>query len=259
MAMIKRVVYTAIFGGYDNLIEPRKVDPSIDYVCFTDNAELSSAVWRIICLNSCMNDIDNAKLNRQYKFLPHVYFPDYDESLYIDGNIEIVSNNLSKAFEYALSNSDISIPKHTDRDCIYEEAEACIKLGKGEPKKINKQILLYESKNYPKHNGLFENNVIFRRHNKDSIVKLMEQWHEAIYVYSGRDQLSLCFLLWVNSIKCMPFFWGPKYSNKFFKIRFHRNEMRLPILKKIHLHILLNKNVKWYFYLIDCILKRVRK
>ena len=41
------VVYTAIFGGRDNLQEPTAVEPGIEYVCFTDNPRLKSATWRI--------------------------------------------------------------------------------------------------------------------------------------------------------------------------------------------------------------------
>ncbi|MDF6865547.1 DUF616 domain-containing protein, partial [Escherichia coli] len=193
-------------------------------------------------------EIDKAKLNRHYKFFPHLYFSEYEESLYLDGNIEIVSERISEAFDIALNDSDISIPRHTERNCIYEEANTCLELGKGNSEKIKEQIEFYKHSDYPENNGLFENNVIFRKHNTQAIIKLMEEWHDAISIFSARDQLSLCFLMWKNSICCKEFSWGPKKSNRFFKIRFHRAEINNPFYKKIILYILLNKNIKWYYY-----------
>src|SRR5207253_2582285 len=38
------VVYTAIFGGYDELHDPCEQLPGVDYVCFTDNPRLKSNV-----------------------------------------------------------------------------------------------------------------------------------------------------------------------------------------------------------------------
>lgn len=258
MPMKKRVVYTAIFGGYDKLLEPKYADPNIDYICFTDDKNITSSVWRIIYINEEGFDGNNARLNRKYKFLPHVYFPEYEESLYVDGNIEITTKNLSYAFEYALSNSDISIPKHADRDCIYEEAYACIRIKKGDPNKIEEQMLFYQSQGYPEKNGLYENNVIFRKHKNTLVKKVMNQWYEAITIHSGRDQLSLCYLLWLNSLSCKVFQWGPKYSNKFFRIKFHCSEMKLPLHKRASLHILLNSKAKWYYGFLNKIINCIK-
>ena len=35
--MNKKVIYTTIFGGYDNLVEPHFVPDGWDFVCFTDD------------------------------------------------------------------------------------------------------------------------------------------------------------------------------------------------------------------------------
>ncbi len=41
------VVYTAIFGDYDKLRDPRERLPNVQYVCFTDNPRLKSSVWQV--------------------------------------------------------------------------------------------------------------------------------------------------------------------------------------------------------------------
>ena len=36
---MKKVIYTAIFGDYDNLVEPYYIPDGFDFICFTDNLE----------------------------------------------------------------------------------------------------------------------------------------------------------------------------------------------------------------------------
>ena len=44
--MKKVVVYTAIFGKYDALVEQKK-NPNVDFICFTDR-NLKSNTWKIV-------------------------------------------------------------------------------------------------------------------------------------------------------------------------------------------------------------------
>ncbi len=41
-----KVIYTAIIGGYDELVEPDYKPEGWDFVCFTDR-ELESDIWEI--------------------------------------------------------------------------------------------------------------------------------------------------------------------------------------------------------------------
>ena len=34
---MKKVIYTTIFGGYDNLVEPQHKPEGWDFICFTDS------------------------------------------------------------------------------------------------------------------------------------------------------------------------------------------------------------------------------
>jgi len=43
-----------------------------------------------------------------------------------------------------------------------------------------------------------KNNIIFRKHNSDNIVKLMNDWWEELNTQTKRDQLSLAYVLWKN-------------------------------------------------------------
>lgn len=246
MSLIKRVVYTAIFGGYDSLHEPEGFNKGIDFICFTDDPELRSQKWKVVLVSD--NEPNAAMQNRKYKFSPHIYLKDYDESLYIDGNIFACSDSINDLFDKYLTEYKIAIPPHPERKCIYKEARKCIDVSKGDPLKIDLQMHYYQSVGFPSEYGLFENNVILRRHNEPEIIELMQSWLQQLLRFSARDQLSLCFLMWQHNIKCGYLLEGPRYSNRYLKIGYHKKEACLPLFKKIVLYIFLNKNRNKLFF-----------
>lgn len=88
--MDKIVVYTAIFGGYNELIEQPQFE-NVDYICFTDR-NLSSSTWKVVVVSEPPIGDDNTRNNRYYKILPHLHLQDYQYSIYIDGNFIIKKN-----------------------------------------------------------------------------------------------------------------------------------------------------------------------
>ena len=127
--MGKKVVYTAIFGSYDNLLEPKFIPEGWDFVCFTDT-DLKSDVWKVVKVPAVYSD--PTRNARRYKLLPHKWFPDYDVSIWIDGNFG-VQGDINKAIDLYLANNNMAIFDHTkvwdSRDCIYQEAQAIFYLG----------------------------------------------------------------------------------------------------------------------------------
>lgn len=59
---------------------------------------------------------------------------------------------------------------------------------------------LYIEEGFPEHYGLTENSIIYRNHNSDKIISIMDEWWQFIENYSKRDQLSLFYILWKNNI-----------------------------------------------------------
>lgn len=81
------IVYTAIFGQYDALQEPFIIEKDVDYLCITDHLFPVPYPWRRILIKT--KNADKIRLNRLFKINPHLFFPQYKYSLYIDGNIII--------------------------------------------------------------------------------------------------------------------------------------------------------------------------
>lgn len=189
------VIYTAIIGKYDTLKEPEYIDENCDYVCFTDNRELTSDIWQIRFVEKI--DLDSTRFQRMYKVLTHRFLPEYEYSLYIDGNVRIMGS-LRDFVRKQWKGASLLGLKHPDRDNLYDEAEACINFGKDDPEIIRRQIGRYKREGYKADNELTVNNIIFRKHNDKELVKVMEDWWKEIRDNSRRDQLSFCYVCWKN-------------------------------------------------------------
>lgn len=204
--MNKKAIYTSIVGGYDQLYEPDEAMKGWDYICFSNEfSPKKNSVWQIRPIPfQCK---DKGILARFAKINPQILLKDYHFSLWIDGNIHLKGDYVFlRAHELIEIGSLISIPKHMERDCIYEEGRVCIKQGKDERSIILKQMEKLKSEDFPENMGLFENGLIFRNHMHKDIIKLDKAWWEEFLTYSRRDQLSLRYLLWKNQITCIPFF-----------------------------------------------------
>lgn len=215
-----KVIYTCITGDYDDLIGHKYINPKFDYVCFTDNKKLLNSdiyPWKILPLRFArLNDIKNA---RWHKTHPHKLFPEYCESIWVDGNIDILSDSLFKRFEK--SKFGIMIPEHFRRDCIYDECTEVELCKMDTVRHINKIRRFLFKMGMPKNYGLLETNIIFRKHHNDLIKKINNIWWKMIKKYSHRDQLSFTYVLWKNGIIIdnitMP-------NNRFTKIEYMAKE-----------------------------------
>ncbi|CAM8483525.1 DUF616 domain-containing protein [Escherichia coli] len=254
----KYVIYTGIFGGYDHLIEPQvELHENIHLVCFTNNPELTSKKWKVIMIGD--DNISDHMLNRKVKVLPHLFLQDYEYSLYVDGNIFLKNNFLNFFERYCKGEFLMALPRHLDRYCIYEEAKICILQKKDNVSLINKQMDFYQSQGYPKNNGLYENNILLRKHNDDLIRKIMEDWWEQLNTWSKRDQLSLCYVFWNHKFTPQILIESSRISNKYFDIELHSNYKKMPFLKRMFVLIDMKKHknfiFKASFYLISAIRK----
>lgn len=190
-------IYTCIVGGYDELRQPAVAPDGFDFICFVGMGEMtqgSTGVWNVrelpVHFGSATYDARWAKTH------PHKLLPDYAASVWIDGNIALLDGTLYRAAHIkAAAGVKYSGVTHPDRDCTYEEARKCFDM-----KYLNIFELMWvwvylRAKGLPRHAGLNENNIIFRRHNDPDIVALDEMWWSRLPRLGRRDQLSLMWCL----------------------------------------------------------------
>jgi len=210
---MSNILYTTIFGGYDDLVKP-KLPSGWDWKCFSEKNSLSLYT-------------DNTRNAKRFKVLPHRYLQDYIYSIFIDGNMYVVGN-VDELIEKYLSDSNVAFFNHSQnqldpRDCIYDEYNAIIHLGnndsnknyKDDPNIMSEQVNRYYKEGYPSHNGLITGMVILRRHNEKDCIDAMEDWWTEIKYGSKRDQLSFNYVAWKNKLK-FNYMDGDSRNNKYF-------------------------------------------
>ena len=188
------VVYTALFGNYDILIDPRAKYDNCDFLCFTDQNHLNTKIWKQVKVSKSFPSPVAA--NRHFKWLPHRYLNEYEVSLYLDSNILLYVDPKVLIDKY-LAEADIAMPRHPFRNCIYKEALSLIYGNKVTFCKICQQIKHYRQDGYPCNHGLMEQGIILRRHNKKNLVHVMEkQWFELQKWGNYRDQIAFPYIMW---------------------------------------------------------------
>ncbi|MCP4903174.1 MAG: glycosyltransferase, partial [bacterium] len=195
------VVYTAIAGGYDQVKLPLQISDEFDYVCFTDREIDDHNVWQVRRFEYLNRD--PTRMARFVKMRPHVYFPEYEVSIWIDANLHLKGN--PESFLINLLEKPFAAFVHPHRDCVYEEAlEIISRGGLDDPTVVRDHMNRYRSQHFPDDSGLIETNVLVRRHNDPAVKRLMNLWWHQLVNGSKRDQLSLPYVLWRAGFEIEP-------------------------------------------------------
>lgn len=216
----KIVVYTCISGNYEKLKEVKVINSEIDYVCFTNNKTLTSKTWQIREIPECLDDLDETRKARCIKILPHIFLPEYDISLWIDGNIEI-KGDLIEFINDHINKSDFMTTKHPDRICVYDESSAVIKQKKDDEKIVKRQMEHYKNQLYPEKYGMVQTNILLRKHNNIDVINLCNDWWNEVLKHSKRDQLSFNYVCWKNQNVDVEIINPNITSSDYFSIYFH--------------------------------------
>ncbi len=212
----KIAIYTCITGNYDNLRQPAVTDGRFDFICFTGKGEKRmerDGVWEIREFEpEVPGQQDGRKTagcpmspgmrSRYPKMHPHLLLPEYEASVWIDGNIEILDDSLYKA---ALSAFDAGtlyagVP-HPSRDNVYSEAFMCMKMGHISRPALLRVCLWLFFHGMTRKDGLLENNLIFRRHLDPAVMALGRLWWSMLTRLCRRDQLSLAWCMKKTGIR----------------------------------------------------------
>ena len=228
--MNKKVIYTAIIGGYDELVEPDFIPNGWDFVCFSTR-KLKSKHWDVRPTLPLYSD--NTRTARKHKLLPHRLFPDYDYSLWIDGNIKVrndINELLSHLDDCNYATYDHLQNKLDPRGCIYDEASTILHFGelnmkrnpekglscfKDNPTLIRNQMERYLKEGYPRNNGLVVQMEVLRRHNESDVINSMEEHWIELKHNSKREQLSFNYIAWKTNLK-FSYIQGDSRDNKYF-------------------------------------------
>lgn len=215
----KKVVFTAIFGNYDNLKTPEYINPDWDYVCFTDNKNVESDVFTVKHVNQRFENV--TKNARMIKLLSHLFLINYEYSLWIDGSVKLRGKNIDELVNHNLSSNYISLHNHVKRDCVYEEADACMLAKKDGNDILARQIAEYRNEGLPESVGVFETAEIARRQWAPEVQMLNSLWWQQLDAFSIRDQVALPFVFWKHDFTSFTME-GNQWLDAYFHMYKHR-------------------------------------
>ncbi len=195
-------VYMALFGDYDTIREPLLFPENIDYFLLTDQPFPVNSMWKEYSQNHTLpQEIlgDPVLCNRWCKMHPHILFPEYDYSIYVDANIWVISD-LTPVTAW-LDRYPVAMFHHKKRNCVYDEVQACIDLKKADEESLRRHEELVRSHGVPPHWGLLEASIIARKHSDPRCISLMNDWWNSFLQNSRRDQISLIDVLWQSGLR----------------------------------------------------------
>lgn len=209
---MKKAIYTVITNDYDVLRTPRVRQPECDYICFTDNPLLKSDSWVVVLIEK-----PSRHLQREIKILAHKYLPEYDMTIYVDANMEIIRN--FKAMEISARKHGIALIKHNKRNCLYQEALTVVAINKDKSTFVEPQITAYRAEGMPVNYGMYCSGVMIR-FNTPAVNDFCELWWAEVEKHSHRDQLSITYALWKTGLKydVVPYNYMPLH------VRIHKHK-----------------------------------
>jgi hypothetical protein len=185
----KRAVYTALIGGYEDLIEqPTALASDVDFICFTDDPNATSTSWQLRLIKPIL-PLDMVRSQRDLKIRGHESLSIYDELLYID-NAVVLRQDPSDILERWLADGDFALTPHSFREQVFDEFEEVAALKYDDPGRISEQLQHY-AELYP--DVLSQRpfwNGMFARRNKPEVARMMNIWFDHVLRFSRRDQLS---------------------------------------------------------------------
>jgi hypothetical protein len=182
-------VYTALLGGYERLNDAQHVgDGTVPFICFTDDASLTSSVWDIRVVSPLFPG-DLHRSQREIKIRGCSDLEQFDRTLYIDNSVSLTGSP-EVILDSWLDGQDIAVPLHSWRETVREEFAAVAQWGLDDADKILEQLSVYTDiapeilDQRPTWNGMIA------RRNGPAVGAVMDRWFDEVLRYSRRDQLS---------------------------------------------------------------------
>ena len=200
-------VYTCISGQKYDILHKQPFFSGIQYVGVVDAAKTRPNGWHII--EPCMetDTLSHAARNRFYKMMKYddlgsAFNADY--SLYIDGNVRLLSDPLQVVGYMQSKSLDLALFRHPVRTTVVSEMRECMRVGLLSDQQVHASKDFYEmavERGFRDDLGLGANYVLFRRNGCKVLKRLMSDWWASYQAGVTRDQLSLMPLLQSSEVK----------------------------------------------------------
>jgi hypothetical protein len=217
----RRVVYTAIYGGFDQP-KPHAALPGVDFLCFTDNPNLRHPDWEV-----CYDPPRHAHPRMAAKFHKLVgherLAAAYDQSVWIDGSVELHDGKFVELATSYLRHSPLAMFAHPWRGDIFQELDASLELEKYRGLPLREQVDHYRQQGFTSDNGLYHCGVLIRDLRDPALAKLGHAWMQENLDWTYQDQISFPYVIWRQDFRpaVLPF---PVIGNRWIEWHEHERE-----------------------------------
>lgn len=193
---MKRLVYTAVFNGYDRVYPPVVPENGVDYVIVTDEETTSAPGWRTVKVDTSRFKTPK-EANLYHRALIHRILPGYDASLYVDGNIRLLGPSLPLFEELIARGAAVMMHRHPLRSSVAEEILDVVDNNKiVDYQLVKNELDDYCRDGFPDNVGMGETGVMLKNHHHQDLDSSMELWWKLFKKYSTRDQISFPYVVW---------------------------------------------------------------
>lgn len=199
------VIYSAMVGAYDDILQPKVVDERFDYILFSNEIkEKRVGIWEVRPI--IYHNDDNTRICRYVKTHSEELLKVYEVSVWMDSSIQILTSQFyQRVIELDEQKVLVAALWHPAFRCIYDEAFAVMHMRVEYEAVVVDWCHRLRKEKYPQNNGLCETGIVFRKHLDSKIEKMDALWWQCIEQYSRRDQLSFNYALWKCGVSVVYF------------------------------------------------------
>lgn len=189
----KGVVYTCIRGKNRKPSQPEYINVHWDYICFTDEQDkwnTRDGVWEFRKLDA------TEEAYYYYKLMPHKVLGEYDYSIWINPQIQIIGE-LERFYKiYGQGSTFLGIPAYV-QDNLYEALRTNLR---ADDENIELRRILYQfrEEGFPEHFGMINTNLIYRSHRDEVLKNVMDTWWRQAQRCSQLREFGFAYAAWKN-------------------------------------------------------------
>jgi hypothetical protein len=219
-------VYTAIFGGYDEVQLTQPNDNRFKTTILNDFDSIGVSIITPTS-NLALSQKPFSQQNRYFKYNPpDSLVENSDVHVYIDGSLKILDFDLLYSLCKKLYDSeyDIVMPESKNNNNMLLECLLAVRTGKADVTQVYRQVHRYTEKGFKDVALTVSAGFQIRRTNSKALHRFLDKWYFEITKWQTRDQIAYPYVLWRTGYKRVRTF-GNNTRDKLFKKMPHAGEI----------------------------------
>ena len=211
----KVAVYTCIIpNNYTILKPPIFINPDRDEVHYW--AILPESLGGVDPWWEMLIKRDESLTPRQdlqyYKMYSHLLLPEYDYTIWVDGNTRLKVDPLELVRVLQASGKHVLFGTHPWRDCSYEEGKVCAGFKSQDGDAIEGRMEIYRANGLPEHFGLVASTFFVRDNKEEFTNNFFDIWYKETMLLgdSPRNQISFGYAAYQTRLQyiALEMKWG---------------------------------------------------